>query len=228
MLTAALHKRLGDFSLGVSFDLTETGITVIFGKSGSGKTTVLNLLAGLYRLDSGRVILDGTTLADTASGIFLQPEKRRMGYVFQQPRLFSHLSVRSNLLFAPRFCGAGFDAEYFERVIELLGIGHLLKRATNTLSGGESQRVAIGRALMASSKLLLMDEPLASLDQARRDELVRYIDRIPGEFDIPVVYVTHSPDELAALADSVLLLRSGQGDFFKSRGEIPPDILARI
>lgn len=225
MLTATLQKKLGNFALDVDFALPEVGMTVVFGKSGSGKTTVLNLLAGLLRPDAGRVALADTVFVDTRSDRFISPEKRRIGYVFQQPRLFSHLSVENNILFAPRFCGGVFDSSQYRLIVDLLGIGHLLRRRPNTLSGGEGQRVAIGRALMASARLLLMDEPLASLDKGRKDELLPYIARIPRELGITVVYVTHSTEELCALADSVLLLRNGRGEFLASPDELPDDFV---
>lgn len=221
MLTVDVSKRLGDFSLDVAFTLADVGITVVFGKSGAGKTTVLNLLAGLARPDAGAIRLGGNLLFHAGDRVFVKPEKRGISCVFQQPRLFSHLSVKNNLLFGPRFCGRPYSREHFDGVVDLLGIGHLLRRRPNTLSGGESQRVAIGRALLASSSLLLMDEPLASLDKNRKDELIPYISAIPKRFGVPIVYVTHSLDELRALADNVLLMRDGRGEFIRG-GERPP------
>lgn len=221
-------KRLGKFFLELELSLVNADITVIFGKSGAGKTAVLNLLAGLAKPDSGNILLGDCILYDAEKRIALPPEKRGLSYVFQQPRLFSHMSVKNNLLFSPRFCGRSSPRSHFEDVVDLLGIGHLLDRSPNTLSGGESQRVAIGRALLASSELLLMDEPLSSLDKNRKDELIHYISLIPERFKLPILYVTHSVDELTALADNVLLMRDGQGELLCGREAIPADIHSLI
>lgn len=228
MLDFTVRKRLGDFALDLAFSIERADITVIFGKSGAGKTTVLNLLAGLLKPDAGTIQLGGRTLFDARSRVFLKPEKRGLGYVFQQPRLFSHLSVKNNLLFSSRFCRRAAPPKLFERVVDLLGIGHLLERRPNTLSGGEAQRVAIGRALLASSSLLLMDEPLSSLDQNRKDELIGYIAKIPEEFQLPIIYVTHSLAELSALADNTLVMRDGGAKLYRGKGAIPPDIYGHI
>jgi molybdate transport system ATP-binding protein len=162
---------------------------------------------------------------DSADGIFVPPEKRNVGCVFQQHRLFSHMSVKNNLLFAPRFCGKCFDGETFEKVVTLLGISHLLKRRPNTLSGGESQRVAIGRAILSCSSLLLMDEPVSSLDRARKEEIFEYITMIPKQFGTPVIYVTHSVEELTALADAVLVIENGSAGNLMGRDEFTSNYL---
>jgi molybdate transport system ATP-binding protein len=210
-LDVRAEKSFPPFLLSVDLNLPATGVTVVFGPSGAGKTTLLNIIAGLERPDSGRVVHRGRVLFDASRGVCLPPERRGLGCVFQQPRLFSHLSVRSNLEFGPRFGGRPKRPGALEAVVELLGIGHLLGRRPNTLSGGERQRVSIGRALMAGPSLLLMDEPLASLDRARKTDLVAHIARIPERLGVAVLYVTHAEDELEALADRVLRLEDGRG-----------------
>jgi molybdate transport system ATP-binding protein len=209
-LEVDVDKSFEAFSLSLGFTVPESGITVLFGPSGAGKTTLLNLVAGLERPDRGLIRHHGRTLYDSSEGACLPPEKRRLGYVFQRPLLFSHLSVASNLMVAPRFASRKGRLPDYEAVVELLGLGRLLGRRPNTLSGGERQRVAIGRALMADPKLLLMDEPLSSLDQARKDELVEHIGRIPERFGITILYVTHDSAEAEALADSFLPIEGGR------------------
>jgi molybdate transport system ATP-binding protein len=209
-LTVRVEKSYPSFSLKLDFQIPEAGITVVFGPSGAGKTTLLNLVAGLERPDRGLIRHHERTLFDSASGVCLPPERRRLGYVFQSPLLFSHLTVAGNLRFAPRFCGRRGRPGDYDKVVELLGLGRLLGRRPQTLSGGESQRVAIGRALMADPELLLMDEPLSSLDQGRKDELVAHIDQIPPRFGLSVLYVTHDAAEARALADNVLPLVDGR------------------
>ena len=205
-LEVAIRKRLGALDLDVEFS-AQTPVLGLFGRSGSGKTSVVNAIAGLLKPDSGRVVVDGEVLFDSARGINLAPEKRRIGYVFQDALLFPHLSVRHNLLYgAPRGGGAiGFDA-----VVELLGLAALLERRPLALSGGEKQRVAIGRALLSQPRLLLMDEPLASLDNPRRMEILRYIERLRNELKQPVVYVSHAVGEITRLADHVVLVNEGR------------------
>jgi molybdate transport system ATP-binding protein len=223
LLAVNVVKSFGVFALEASFELAGPGVTVVFGPSGAGKTTLLSLLAGLGRPDSGFIRYQGRTLFDSAKGVCLAPEKRSFGYVFQEPRLFSHFSVTNNLLFATRFGGRVFDRDCFERVVDLLGLGSLLSRRPRTLSGGESQRVAIGRALLAQGDLLLMDEPLSSLDRERKNELLSYIIQIPARFGSPIIYVTHAEDELLFLADRVLEVKDGhcvlrdKADFLNSR-----------
>ncbi len=192
----------------VAFDVPTPGMTVLFGPSGAGKSTIIAAAAGLLRPDECRIVVDGRVLADTASGVWLPPERRRMGLVFQDARLFPHMSVATNLRFGLRRTTPG--PVRFEEVVELLGIGALLTRRPHTLSGGERQRVAIGRALLAQPELLLMDEPLASLDLARKSEIMPYLTRLKTALKLPILYVTHSPDEVAQLADWIVLIEAGQ------------------
>jgi molybdate transport system ATP-binding protein len=210
LLDVKVEKSFGDFSISMNFSLDQSGVTVLFGKSGAGKTTLINMIAGLLSPDEGFITSDGRVFFDSSRGFSLPPEKRGLGYVFQQHRLFTHMSVENNLLFGPRFCGRPFDCGYWDRVVEVLGIGHLLTRMPNSLSGGESQRVAIGRALLACTSFLLMDEPLSSLDAERKEDLIGYISSIPQKFGIPVIYVTHAKEELSRLADRVLVISGGR------------------
>jgi molybdate transport system ATP-binding protein len=186
------------------------GLTALFGRSGSGKTTLVDIVGGLIRPDRGKVAIDGQALVDTERGLFVPKHRRRIGYVFQDSRLFPHLSVRGNLLYGRWFAGDGGAAADLASVVELLGIGHLLERRPESLSGGEKQRVAIGRALLAQPRLLLMDEPLASLDEARRAEILPYIERLRDEAGVPILYVSHSVTEVARLATTVVILTEGR------------------
>jgi len=212
MLSVAITHRLGGFTLDAAFD-SAGGLTALFGRSGAGKTSLVNAIAGLYRPTSGHVAVDGETLTDTASGIFVPAHRRRVGYVFQEGRLFPHLNVRQNLVygrwFAPKAALKTPGGE-FDQVVELLGIDHLLARRPANLSGGEKQRVAIGRALLARPRLLVMDEPLASLDEGRRAEIFPYIARLRDEMKMPIVYVSHSIAEVARLATTVVVMSDGQ------------------
>ena len=213
-LDVEIDHRLGAFRLQSSFR-SEGPLTALFGRSGSGKTTLVNAVAGLIRPQRGRIVVEGTTLLDTAAGVFVPKHRRRIGYVFQEGRLFPHLTVRQNLLFGrwfagregPRTPGKGSD---LDAVVALLGIGHLLQRRPAGLSGGEKQRVAIGRALLAHPRLLLMDEPLASLDEARKAEILPYIERLRDEAAVPIVYVSHAVGEVARLATTVVVLEAGR------------------
>ena len=212
MLDFDARWRAGAFSLEATFS-TGAGITALFGRSGAGKTTVLNLIAGLGRPASGRIAVGGRNLYDSSAGIDLPPHRRHVGYVFQEGRLLPHLTVEHNLLygrfFARRRAGAG-AASSFEHTVKLLGIGHLLERRPGALSGGEKQRAAIGRALLAGPSVLLFDEPLASLDTPRKAEILYYIERLRDDVRIPIVYVSHSLDEVVRLADSIVLLSEGR------------------
>lgn len=208
MLQVSIQKQLEAFALQVSFVLASRGITVLWGASGSGKTTLLQCLAGLLRPDAGRITCREAVWFDAKQGVCLVPERRRIGYVFQDVRLFPHLSVRSNMLFGRRFRGP--SGVSFEDVVALLGLGRLLHRTPSDLSGGEKQRVAVGRALLACPELLLMDEPLTGLDRGKREEIMAYIKAIPERFDVPILYVTHSDAELRFLADRVLNLEDGK------------------
>lgn len=213
MLSVAVTHRLGDFTLDAAFD-SAGGLTALFGRSGAGKTTLINAIAGLIRPDRGRIVLDGEVLTDTAQGVFVPARRRRIGYVFQEGRLFPHLSVRHNLLygrrFAPKGGPAGEVAGEVDHVIELLGVGALLARRPANLSGGEKQRVAIGRALLARPRLLVMDEPLASLDEARKTEILPYIERLRDEAGVPIVYVSHQIAEVTRLATTMVVLSQGR------------------
>ncbi len=210
MLEVSAEDRLGAFALEVAFAAPGGGAAALFGRSGSGKTTVLNVIAGLRRPRRGRVALDGRTLLDTARGVDLPPERRRVGYVFQDGRLFPHLDVRGNLEYGLRRAGARRGRAAFDGVVELLGIGGLLRRRPATLSGGERQRAAIGRALLASPDLLLMDEPLAALDEPRKAEVLPFIERLCREVRTPIVYVSHAVDEVLRIADTVVLMDAGR------------------
>ena len=202
-------RRQGAFTLSASFESTGR-VTALFGRSGAGKTTLVNLIAGLSRPDSGRIVVDGETLLDTARGVDVPAHRRRIGYVFQEGRLFPHMSVRSNLLYGRRFLARDQRWGSLEATVELLGIGHLLARRPTGLSGGEKQRVALGRALLASPRLLLLDEPLAALDEARKADLLPYIERLRDEMQLPIVYVSHSIDEVARIADTIVVLGDGK------------------
>ncbi|SFH17392.1 molybdenum ABC transporter ATP-binding protein [Modicisalibacter xianhensis] len=205
-LSLDVERRQGEFHLQASLTLPGKGVTALFGASGSGKTSLLRMIAGLDRPDSGTIRLGEKTLTDTRRGIQVPPHRRRLGVVFQEARLFPHYRVRGNLAY-------GLHPSMRSRVdaiVELLGIGHLLQRLPATLSGGEARRVAIGRALLTAPRLLLMDEPLTGLDGARKQELLHYIDQLARDIDIPIVYVSHDPHELTAIADHLVLLDQGQ------------------
>ncbi len=208
-LKVEIAHRLGAFQLEVAFE-TSGRLTALFGRSGAGKTTVVNAIAGLIRPDRAKISVEGTMFVDTERGIFVPKHKRRIGYVFQEGRLFPHLTIRQNLLYGHWFAGKGEDAADVGEIVTLLGIGHLLQRRPADLSGGEKQRVAIGRALLASPRLLLMDEPLASLDDARKAEILPYIERLRDELRIPIVYVSHAIAEVARLATTVVVLDDGR------------------
>ncbi len=207
-LSLEITHQMPDFSLSVSFEVPP-GITALFGPSGSGKTTVINAVSGLLKPDAGRIILAGEPIFDTSLRINLPPHKRRLGYVFQDGRLFPHLSVEKNLLYGQRFALQDEPGPSLESVSELLGISSLLQRAPGGLSGGEKQRVAIGRALLSRPRMLLMDEPLAALDEPRKEEILPYLERLRDQTDIPILYVSHSVAEVARLATSVVLLDKG-------------------
>ncbi len=190
---------------------SDARVLALFGRSGSGKSTVVNAIAGLVKADRGRVVVDGDTLFDSERGINMPIEQRGVGYVFQEGLLFPHLNVRQNLLYgAGRSAGKNGRSVAFDQVLQLLGIEALLDRAAPTLSGGEKQRVAIGRALLSKPRLLLMDEPLASLDTGRRSEILRLIERVRDEFAVHIVYVSHSIGEVSRLADDVVLMNDGK------------------
>ncbi|QAX32036.1 molybdenum ABC transporter ATP-binding protein [Leisingera sp. NJS204] len=209
MLTVSIRHELPGFGLDVQFE-APPGVTVLFGRSGTGKTTVIQAVAGLLRPDQGRVALDREVLFDTTLRHWLPPHKRRMGYVFQEGRLFPHLTVRQNLAFGQWFAPRRAKRESLDRVVELLGIGPLLQRRPGLLSGGEKQRVAIGRALLAAPRMILADEPLSALDEARKAEILPYFERLRDEIGIPMLYVSHSAAEVARLATTVVVLQDGK------------------
>lgn len=198
------------FSLDVELKLPGRGVTALFGRSGSGKTTVLRCIAGLERAPVGRLVVDGEIWQDEAAGRFVPTHRRPIGVVFQESSLFPHLTVRGNLDFGRRRTAPDERLVGIEQAIELLGIGQLLDRMPARLSGGERQRVAIARALAVSPRLLLMDEPLAALDLARRREILPYLERLHDELSIPIIYVSHAPEEVARLADYLVLLEDGR------------------
>lgn len=208
MLSVDIERTLGGFRLAASF-LVGEGVTALFGRSGAGKTSVINAIAGILRPDRGRIDINGETVFDSAAGVDVSTPKRRVGYVFQEGRLFPHLSVRQNLNYAGLF-SRGMPASEFERVVGLLGLRDLLERRPGNLSGGEKQRVAIGRALLSSPRLLLLDEPLASLDAYRKSEVLQYIELIRDEVKVPIVYVSHAVEEVVRIADTVVLMSAGK------------------
>ncbi|MBV9587883.1 MAG: molybdenum ABC transporter ATP-binding protein [Alphaproteobacteria bacterium] len=209
MLSVAVRHKFGDFLLDAAFE-SGAGLTALFGRSGSGKTSLVNAIAGLIRPDRGRIALDGEVLTDTAAGIFLPARRRHVGYVFQEGRLFPHLTVRQNLLYGRWFTSQRVRAGEIEHVVDMLGIGGVLGRRPANLSGGEKQRVAIGRALLAHPRLLVMDEPLASLDDERKSEILPYIERLRDEFAIPIVYVSHAIAEVTRLATTMVIMSEGR------------------
>jgi molybdate transport system ATP-binding protein len=206
-LEVAAERRLEAFALDARFE-SAGRVTALFGRSGSGKTSLLNAIAGLLRPARGRIAIDGEALFDSSAGHDVPVHRRRIGYVFQEDRLLPHLSVRQNLLYGRRFSSGNGIAP--DGVIELLGLAALLERRPRDLSGGEKQRVAIGRALLASPRLLLMDEPLASLDAPRKSEILYYVERLRDELQLPILYVSHSIEEVVRLADVVVLLSEGR------------------
>ena len=208
-LDISLRQRLGAFQLDVAFR-AEGGLTALFGRSGSGKTSLVQLVAGLTRPDDGRIAMGERVLVDTETGLFVPAHRRRIGYVFQDARLFPHLTVRQNLLFGQWFAPRAERRADFDGVVDLLGLSPLLARRPQRLSGGEKQRVAIGRALLASPRLLLMDEPLAALDEARKAEIIPYVERLRDDAGIPILYVSHSVSEVRRLASHLVVLASGR------------------
>ncbi len=208
MLSVRLAHRFAAFSIDLGFEAPR-GVTALFGRSGCGKTTVINAVAGLLRPQSGRIVADDAVLLDTARGIRLPPHRRRAGYVFQEARLFPHLTVRQNLAYGTWF-SRGRRVEEPGRIIEMLGIGALLDRRPGALSGGEKSRVALGRALFSAPRMLLMDEPLAALDEQRKAEILPYLERLRDGTDLPILYVSHSAAEVARLATTVVLIEAGR------------------
>ena len=209
MLRVDVKKQLGEFSIEAAF-ASEGRVTGLFGASGAGKTSLINMIAGLLRPDRGRISIDGETLDDTAASVRVPVHRRRIGYVFQDARLFPHLDVRQNLDYGRRMNRLADDAAQRKRVTGLLDIGHLLDRRPGRLSGGERQRVALGRALLSRPRLLLLDEPLGSLDEERKVEILPYLVRLRDEAGIPMVYVSHDASEMRQLASQVVMLQRGR------------------
>ncbi|MBE9636096.1 molybdenum ABC transporter ATP-binding protein [Salipiger mangrovisoli] len=208
-LSVTIQHRFAGFDLDARFE-APAGITALFGRSGSGKTTIVNAVAGLLRPNAGRVAAEDHVLFDTARGVWLPPHRRRVGYIFQEGRLFPHLSVRQNLRYGTWFSAQRPRPAEEKRVIEMLGIGALLERRPGALSGGEKQRVAIGRALLSAPRMILADEPLAALDEARKSEILPYFERLRDEASIPILFVSHSAAEVARLATTVVALEAGR------------------
>jgi molybdate transport system ATP-binding protein len=209
MLRVDVTKSLGAITVDAAFD-SEGGVTALFGPSGAGKTSLINMIAGLLRPDRGRIEVDGETLDDTTARIHVPAHRRRIGYVFQDARLFPHLSVAQNLDYGRRMNGLPFDTGGQARVVQLLDLEGLLERRPGKLSGGEKQRVALGRALLARPRLLLLDEPLGSLDEERKSEILPYLIRLRDQAGVPMVLVSHDPGEVRRLANRVILLQAGK------------------
>ncbi|HEY9037961.1 MAG TPA: molybdenum ABC transporter ATP-binding protein [Roseovarius sp.] len=214
-LQVDIAHRFDGFAVEAAFE-AGPGVTALFGPSGSGKTTLANAIAGLLTPDTGRIALGGDVLLDRARGIFLPAARRRIGVVFQEGRLFPHLTVARNIAFGARYAPAGAPGLDGDAIMAMLGIEALMQRRPRSLSGGEKQRVAIARALLMRPRLLLMDEPLAALDGPRKDEILPYLERLRDSGTVPIIYVTHSVAEIARLADQIVVLRDGnvlrQGD----------------
>ena len=210
MLEVDVQRQLGNLALKADFTCRASGITAIFGRSGAGKTSLVNMLAGLLKPDRGRIALAGETLFDSRAGIDIPTERRRLGYVFQEGRLFPHLTVRGNLTYGLKRVPKHERRIELDQVVALLDIEALLDRRPKALSGGEKQRVALGRALLANPKILLMDEPLAALDQPRKDEVLPFIEQLRDEMALPIVYVSHSMQEIVRLADTLVLMSEGE------------------
>lgn len=221
MIEVDIKGKAGSFVIEALFS-GSSGVTALFGQSGAGKSTVTNMIAGLLRPQRGRIVVNDEVLFDAERQIDLPARARRIGHVFQDARLFPHLTVRSNLTFA-RWAGGRRDARPLEEVVELLGVANLLDRKPGSLSGGERQRVAIGRALLSAPRLLLMDEPLASLDHARKADILPYLDRLRSEAGIPIIYVSHALEEVARLSQTLVIISKGRSIAF---GPVA-DILAR-
>jgi molybdate transport system ATP-binding protein len=209
MLRVDATKRFPQLSIEASFE-NNGGVTALFGRSGAGKTSIINMIAGLLRPDRGQIVLDGEIIDDTAAAIHVPAYRRRIGYVFQDARLFPHLSVADNLDYGRRMNGHARDEAQANRVISLLDLGDLVDRRPGRLSGGEKQRVALGRALLARPRLLLLDEPLGSLDEERKADILPYLVRLRDQSGVPMIYVSHNADEVRTLATQVIQLQQGR------------------
>jgi molybdate transport system ATP-binding protein len=218
-LSVSVFQRRNGFTLDVAFE-SDSPLTALFGPSGSGKTSVLNMIAGVHRPERGRVVIAGHVLTDTSQRIFVPPHRRRIGFVFQDAQLFPHLTVEQNIKFGRWFRRNERHTVGLDVIVEVLGIGHLLKRRPATLSGGEKQRVAMARALFSSPRILLMDEPLAGLDDARRVEIMSLIEQVRDEFAVPMVFVTHNIEEVRRLASRVVRIVDGHVAAIGSPAEV--------
>lgn len=223
-LDVQFAHRLGSFALDIAFNIDAPGVTALFGPSGSGKTATVNAIAGLMKPDRGHIQINGTTLLDTASGVWVAPHLRRLGYVFQDARLFPHKRVRSNILFGAKRAANNPSQTDIDQMIGLLDLGPLLERYPANLSGGERQRVAIARALLSDPQILLLDEPLAALDAPRKAEVLPYLERLGEAANLPIIYVSHSIDEVTRLADHIVVLNKGA---VAAQGEVT-DVMARL
>ncbi len=228
-ISVALRHDFGNFKLDVDFAIGKPGITALFGPSGAGKSSIVNAIAGLLKPREGRIVIGSEVVLDTARRIFVPPRQRRVGYLFQDARLFPHMSVETNLRFGWRRASTRASEEEFAHVVSLLGLEPLLARRPAKLSGGEKGRIALGRALLSSPRMLLLDEPLSALDAARKNEILPYLERLRDEAKLPMLYVSHSLDEVARLADTVIVLKDGriaaQGSVFDMLTDL--DVLAQ-
>ena len=209
MISLSLRKQLKNSLLNISFSSEETGITALYGRSGAGKTSLANMISGLLRPDEGFIRIENQLIFCSQKAIDLKPENRGIGYVFQEARLFPHMTVKDNLLFGTRFKKLESRPLSITEVVEVLGLTNLLDRRPDSLSGGEAQRIQLGRAILSHPKILVMDEPLSSLDQTRKQEILPLIERLRDEFNIPILYITHSMEEIIRLADRLLIIEDG-------------------
>ena len=227
-LDIRIRHRFPGFALDLAFAAAETGVTALFGPSGAGKTSTINAIAGLFTPDEGRIAIGGETLLDTASGIDLPARARRVGYVFQEARLFPHLSVAANLDFGAKRTPAPLPPNERQRIVDMLGIEHLANRRPRNLSGGERQRVSLGRALIANPRILLLDEPMAALDASRKAEIMPWLEKLRDEARIPILLVSHAIEEVTQLADNVVfmdkgtVLAAGPAEDVLSRSDLSP------
>jgi molybdate transport system ATP-binding protein len=223
-IEVSLAHNFGAFALDARFSILQPGVTALFGPSGAGKTSIINAIAGTFRPQQGRIVIDGRPVFDSVQSLWLSPRARRTGYVFQDARLFPHMTVRDNLLFGWRRARTRAAAGEIERIVALLGLEHLEQRMPRALSGGEKSRVGLGRALLSSPDILLLDEPLAALDAQRRQEILPYLEKLRDEARLPMLYVSHALDEVARLAHQIVILKDGhvarQGSVFDVLSDI--------